>query len=124
MGVDEFERWWRERERADIVRMMASVHHADCDDSREVCLVAACAELDVVLRRSGRRLAGSRAAHRVRRAVLDACERTGLLDEDRDGVVRLARAAGDAGRALVCEPAPPCIGELLAPFRSELPLAS
>ena len=123
MGVDEFERWWRAREHADIVRMISALDQGPADQGSDVCHVRACAELDVVLRRSGRRLAASRVAHRLRVAVVDACRRTGVLDEDRDGAVRLARAAGDAARVLLCATTLPCLEELLVPFRSELPLA-
>ena len=123
MGVDEFERWWRVRERADIVRMIAAIDPGPAAGGCDVCHVRACAELDVVLRRSGRRRLGARAAHQLRVAVVDACRRTGVLEEDRDGVVRLARAAGDAARVLVCDSDRPCLDELLVPFRSELPLA-
>ena len=109
MGVDEFERWWRAREHADIVRMISALDQGPADQGSDVCHVRACAELDVVLRRSGRRLAASRVAHRLRVAVVDAC--------------RLARAAGDAARVLLCATTLPCLEELLVPFRSELPLA-
>ena len=124
MGVDEFERWWRVREHADIVRMISAMANGPGEQGRDVCHVRACAELDVVLRRSGRRRLASRVAHRLRVAVVEACRRTGVLDEDRDGAVRLARAAGDAARVLVCDPGVPCLDELLVPFRSELPIAS
>jgi hypothetical protein len=123
MGVDEFERWWRVRERADIVRMIATLDPDRATGGCDVCHVRACAELDVVLRRSGRRRLASQVAHRLRLAVVEACRRTGVFDEDRDGAVRLARAAGDAARVLVCDAGRPCLEELLVPFRAEVPLA-
>ena len=90
MGIDEFERWWRVRERADIVRMIAALDHDPDDGGSDVCHARACAELEVVLKRSGRHRLGWRAAHRLRVAAIDACRRTGVLDHDRDGAVRLA----------------------------------
>jgi hypothetical protein len=123
MGVDEFERWWRVRERADIVRMIAALDPGRSADVLDACHALACAELEVVLRRSGRQRLAGQVAHRVRMACADACRRTGVLDEDRDGAVRLARAAGDAALALLCAPDLPCVDELVAPFRSEVPLA-
>lgn len=123
MDIDAFERWWRVREHADIVRMIGALGAGAAAPDRDVCHVLACAELDVVLRRSGRRRAAGRAAHRVHVAVREVCRRTGVLDEDRDGAVHLARAAGEAARAMVCDVALPCRDQLLGPFRSELPLA-
>jgi len=99
MDIDDFERWWRVRERADIVRLIGAL-----------------------LRRSGRHRLGCLAAHAVRSAAIEACRRTGVLDDDRGGSVRLARAAGDAARALVCGTLLPSGDDLLAPFRAELPL--
>jgi len=122
MGIDEFERWWRARERADIVRMIGAVDASTPADRIDVGHVLACASLDVALRRRGRRRLGCQVAHRLRVAVLDACRRTGVLDEDRDGSVRLARAAGEVGRALVCGHPLPGVEELYHPFRSELAL--
>lgn len=122
MGIDEFERWWTGQERADIERMIAAVDRVDVDQGADVCFVRACAELDVALRRAGRHRLGCRAAHRLRLAVLDAARRTGALERDRDGTVRLARAAGAAARAMVCDRRVACLDEVLAPFRAELPL--
>jgi hypothetical protein len=122
MGVDEFERWWRVRERADIERMIGAVDVAASTPDADVCHVLACASLDVALRRTGRRREGCRAAHRVRVAVLDACRRTEVLETDHDGAVRLARAAGEAARAMVCGTPLPSLEELFHPFRSELAL--
>ena len=122
MGVDDFERWWRVRERADIERMIGTVELGASAPDADVCHLLACASLDVALRRSGRRREGCRAAHRLRVAVLEACRRTGVLEEDHEGAVRLARAAGEAGRAMVCGTALPALEELLHPFRSELAL--
>jgi len=123
MDIDGFERWWRVREHADIVRMIGTLESGVAPPDPDVCHVLACAELDVALRRSGRHRVGSKAAHRIRVAVMDTCRRTGVLDEDRTGAVHLARAAGDAARAMVCEPPLPCLDHLFGPFRSELPLA-
>jgi hypothetical protein len=122
MGVDEFERWWQDRQRGEIERLIASLDPGTEADGPDVCFVRACAELDVALRRAGRHRVGCRAAHRLRVAVVDACRRTGVFDEDRDGSVRLARAAGAAARAMVCDRRVACLDEVLAPFRSELPL--
>jgi hypothetical protein len=122
MDIDDFERWWRVRERADIMRMIGAVGATSGMADGEVCHARACAEVVVLLRRSGRQRLGCRAAHQVRLAVVEACRRTGVLDDDRDGAVRLARAAGDAARVLVCGSRVPSAEELLAPFRTELPL--
>ena len=122
MDIDDFERWWREQEHADIVRMIGAVAATSGTADREVCHARACAEIGVLLRRSGRQRLGCRAAHRVRLAVVEACRRTGMLDEDREGSVRLARAAGDAAQVLVCELRLRGVDELLAPFRAELPV--
>jgi len=124
MGIDEFERWWRAREHADIVRMIGALDAASAGDRVDVCHVMACASLDVALRRTGRRRVGCQAAHQLRVAVLDACRRTGVLDEDREGSVRLARAAGEAARAMVCGTISRGVDELFHPFRSELVLAA
>jgi len=121
MRVDEFERWWSDRDRAEIVRMIAATAPPEDLRGGDACRARAAAELDVLLRRRGRQHAGLRAAHRLRLAVVDACRRTGVLDDDHDGAVRLARAAGEAARALVCGAPGP--DELLVPFRAELALA-
>lgn len=121
MDIDDFERWWRVRERADIVRMIAGLE-VTAGSEREIGHLRASAEMGALLRRSGRRRLGCRAAHRVRLAVVDACRRTGVLAEDRAGVTRLARAAGEAAQVLVCGAHRPVADELLAPFRAEVPL--
>lgn len=121
MGIDEFERWWREREHADIVRLIGVVEASFGIGDGDVCHARACAEVSALLRRSGRQRHGCWAAHEVRTTVVEACRRTGVLDEDRDGSARLARAAGDVARVLVCGSLVPGAEELLAPFRSDLP---
>lgn len=122
MDIDDFERWWREQEHADIVRMIGTVEATSRTADREVCHARACAEIGALLRWSGRQRLGCRAAHQVRLAVVEACRRTGVLDEDREGSVRLARAAGEAAQVLVCGVRLPGVVELLAPFRAELPV--
>lgn len=120
MDIDDFERWWRVREHADIVRMIGAVDATPGTVDGEVCHARACAEVGALLRRSGRQRLGGRAAHQVRVAVVEACRRTGVLEEDRRGAIRLARAAGDAARVLVCGTNVPGTDELLAPFRPEI----
>ncbi|HEU5083290.1 MAG TPA: hypothetical protein VFU14_08125 [Acidimicrobiales bacterium] len=122
MGIDDFERWWRVRERADIVRLIGALDAASGVAGGEVCHARACAELGVALRRAGRHRTACLAAHAVRSAAIEACRRTGVLDEDHAGSVRLARAAGEAARALLCGGRLPSGDDLLAPFRAELPL--
>lgn len=122
MDIDDFEGWWRVRERADIVRMIGALDATAGTGDGDACHVRACAEVGVLLRRSGRHRLGCRAAHQVRLAAVEACRRTGVLDDDRAGAIRLARRAGDVARVLVCGVHPPCADELLGPFRSELPL--
>lgn len=122
MDIDDFERWWRVRERADIVRLIGALDAAGGVADGDVCHARACAEVGALLRRSGRHRLGCLAAHAVRSAAIEACRRTGVLDDDRGGSVRLARAAGDAARALVCGTLLPSGDDLLAPFRAELPL--
>lgn len=122
MSVDEFERWWRARGRADIIRMITVLDGNPGHGGADVCHARACAELEVLLKRSGRDRLGHRVAHRLRVAVVDACRRTGVLDDDRDGSVRLARAAGEAARAMVCDRRVACLDEVVGPFRSELDL--
>jgi hypothetical protein len=122
MQIDDFERWWQDQERAGLERMIGAVGASSDTADHAVCHLRACTEVQALLRRSGRQRLGCQAAHRAHVAVVDACRRTGLFESDREGSVRLARAAGDAARVLVCEARLPAIDELLAPFRSELPL--
>ncbi len=122
MDIDDFERWWRVRERADIVRLIGALDATAGVADGDVCHARACAEVGAALRRTGRHRSGWAAAHAVRSAAIEACRRTGVFDEDRAGSVRLARAAGDAARALVCGTPLPSGDDLLAPFRAELPL--
>ncbi len=124
MDIDEFVTWWRGRERADIERMIDALPAPAAAAGDDVEHVRACAEVGVALRRAGRTRLGGRAAHRARTAVVDACRRTGVLDADRRGATRLARAAGDAALALSCRVPRPVAEELLAPFSGELPTGS
>lgn len=121
MEIEDFERWWEGRERPTLERMIRTVGAAAGTADHAVCHLLACTEVRAVLRRSGRQRIGCEVAHRVHVAVLDACRRTGVLDDDREGAVRLARAAGDAARVLACGTRVRAADELLAPFRSELP---
>lgn len=122
MEIDDFERWWHGQDRADLERMIVTVGASSDTADHAVCHLRACTEVRLLLRRAGRQRLGCEVAHRVHVAVLDACRRTGVLESDRQGSVRLARAAGDAARVLVCQTRLPAVDELLAPFRSELPL--
>lgn len=122
MQIDDFERWWQDQERVGLERMIGAVGAAGGTADHAVCHLRACTEVRALLRRSGRQRLGCQVAHRVHVAVLDACRRTGVLESDREGSVRLARAAGEAAQVLVCQMRLPAADELLAPFRSELPL--
>ena len=122
MQVEDFERWWQDQDRVGLERMIDTVDAADDTADHAVCHLRACTEVRALLRRSGRQRLGCQVAHRVHVAVLDACRRTGVLESDREGSVRLARAAGDVARVLVCQTRLRSVDELLAPFRSELPL--
>lgn len=115
MGIDDFERWWRVRERADIVRLIGALDAASGVAGGDVCHARACAEVGVALRRAGRHRTACLAAHAVRSAAIEACRRTGVLEEDHAGSVRLARA-------LLCGGRLPSGDDLLAPFRAELPM--
>lgn len=122
MQVEDFERWWQDQDRAGLERMIGAVGSAGDTADHTVCHLRACTEVRALLRRSGRQRLGCQVAHQVHVAVLEACRRTGVLQSDREGTVRLARAAGDAAQALVCHTRLPASEELLAPFRAELPL--
>ncbi len=120
MDVDDFVRWWRERERADIERMIDALDCLVGTADGGIARILACAEVGALLRRSGRSRLGCRAAHRSITAVLDCCERAGVLEENRSGATRLARAAGDAGRGLVVGLDHAGADELFRPFRPVL----
>lgn len=122
MQIDDFERWWQGQGRAGLERMIGAMDATNGTADQAVCHLRACTEVRALLRRAGRQRLGCEVTHRAHVAVLDACRRTGVLDEDKEGSVRLARAAGDAARVLVCQTRLPGIDELLAPFRPELPL--
>lgn len=120
MDVDEFVTWWRERERADIERMIDALDTVVGTADGEVGRLRAGAEVGALLRRSGRSRLGCRAAHRSSLAAIEACARTGVFDHDRSGAIQLARAAGDAARALLVGDGHAGVDELLRPFRSEM----
>lgn len=122
MQADDFERWWQQQERVGLERMIDTVGSSHDTADHAACHLRACTEVRALLRRSGRQRLGCQVAHQVHVAVLDACRRTGVLESDREGSVRLARAAGDAAQALICQTGLRAVDELLAPFRSELPL--
>lgn len=101
MDLDEFVHWWETRERSDLEWLLDAVGpDADTADDR-VGRLRALREVGRTLRRTGRRRQACRAAHEAGAAALAACDATGISSEDRDGATRLARAAGDAARAIV-----------------------
>ena len=109
-------------ERADIERMIDLLGAEAETADGEIARLRARAEVGALLRRSGRARLGCRAARRCRRAAREACDRTGLLDQDRAGSTRLVRAAGDAAFGLVVGLATAGVDDLLRPFGPALAL--
>lgn len=124
MDVDDFVTWWRERERADIERMIDALDAVVGTADGEIGRLRAGAEVGALLRRSGRARLGCRAAHDCSQAAVEACARTGVLRDDRSAATRLARAAGDAARGLVLGLDHPGADELIRPFRPVLAFRS
>lgn len=101
MDVDQFVDWLRTRDRGDIDRVVAALD-ATCDTADgQVGRLRGGRVVARELRRRGRCQQGCRAAHTAIEAAVEVCEITGLRDDDRAAATRLARAAGEAARALV-----------------------
>ena len=92
----------------------------DTADS-EVAWWKATLAVNASLRRQRRTREAGLAAHHASAAVLDAARICGLLDDDRDTVIAVARAASDVARALVAGHVPglPILAAevLSSPFR-------
>ena len=97
---------------ADLVRHDALSAEGELSWWRATAEVAASLKAS----RSGRHAAS--VAHSAVQAVMLAADRCGMLDAERDRATAVARAAADAARAIVADPA--CVGTtevLVAPFR-------
>lgn len=116
MDVDEFVSWWGSRDRRDLDAVVAALDATTDTAGGEVGRLCGCMEVATTLRRNGRRQEACRAAHLTIEAAMRACETTGLRDDDRDAATRLARAAGEAARALVADVDSASAAALLRPF--------
>jgi hypothetical protein len=67
----------------------------------EVAWWRATLAVNATLRRQRRTREAGLAAHDASTAVMDAARRSGLIDEDRETAITVARAAAEAARALV-----------------------
>lgn len=67
----------------------------------EVAWWRATLAVNASLRRNRRTRQAGLAAHQAANAVLDAARRCGVIDDDRDTVIAVARAASEVARALV-----------------------
>lgn len=116
MDIDDFERWWRTRDRADIEWIIDAVAATTDTTDGEIERLRATREVNRLLARSGRRRLACEVSHRVRLGVLEACAASGVRDDDPAGTTLVARAAGDAARGLVAAPDSPWCQALLRPF--------
>lgn len=101
MDLEDFITSWDTVNRDEVVRMIDGLRHDGDSAAGEIDRLRCCTELDATLRRSHRCVQAGRAGVRAGRAVLAACRRLEVLDDDRAGTTLLARAASDAARALV-----------------------
>lgn len=116
MDVDGFERWLRDRDRADIEWLIDALAATTETADGEVERLRASREVVRRVRQSGRRRQANEAQHRVHVCALAVCADTGVLDRDRAGTVQVVRAAGDAATALVVGADEPCCELLIRPF--------
>lgn len=121
MDVDAFEAWVRQRNRADLEWLIDAVVATTDTADAEVERLRATREVARVLDRSGRRRQACEAQHRVRLCMLGVCAETGIRDRNRAGTTRVARAAGDAARALVAGEDAPGAELLVRPFLGAVP---
>ncbi len=116
VDVEEFAAWIRDRDRADLEWLIDAVTAATDTPDGEVERLQATREVLRLLHRSGRDRAALAAQHEVRRCALAVCTATGVRDHDPAGTTHMARAAGDAARALVADADAPCSEVLIRPF--------
>lgn len=116
MDIDDFERWWTGRCRADIEWLIDVVTAATETADGEVERLRATREVARSLARSGRRRAAGVASHRLRLCALAVCSDTGVRAADPDGVTLVCRAAGDAAEGIVAGADHPAARTLLRPF--------
>lgn len=116
MDVDAFETWLRERDRSDVEWLITAVAATSDTTDAEIERRRALREVARVLQRSGRRRQACEAQHRLRLCMLGVCAETGVRDRNMTGTTRVARAAGDAARALVAGDDVPATALLIRPF--------
>lgn len=124
MDVDDFERWWSGRRRADIEWLIDAVTAATETADGEVERLRATRDVTRALERSGRRRAAGVASHRIRVCALAACSDSGVRAVDPDGVTLVCRAAGEAAEALMAGEDEAATATLLRPFVGVLTGAS
>lgn len=119
MNVDEFTNWVGTLTRCDLERI-AEALRAELDSADgEVSWWRATVTVSSSLRRNRCSRQAGMAAHHVTTAVRSAAERVGLLDDDRDAVTMLARAASEVARGLVAgADAGWSLDALIAPWRT------
>jgi hypothetical protein len=97
------------------------VRHDALSAEGELAWWRATTNVGMVLRAAGWRRQAALVGHGAAQAVMAAGERCGMLDADRDLVTAVARAAADAARAMVADPASNGSSRVLvAPFRPVL----
>ena len=121
MELERFLEWLGSIPAGDLARLIEGAAHDADDAGALVDHARATVSVRARLARGGRRRDACLAWQRAGEAVLAACARAGLLEQDRTGCTRLARAAADAAQAMACGDAG-ATRELLRPFRGELAL--
>ncbi|WP_436795933.1 hypothetical protein [Actinospongicola halichondriae] len=116
VDVDGFEAWLRDRDRAELVWLIGAIAATTDTPDGEVERLRATREVVRLLQRRGRRRQAREAQHEVRLCALAVCTDRGIREGDRAGTTHMARAAGDAARALVADPDAPCSEILIRPF--------
>jgi hypothetical protein len=119
MNVDEFTNWVGTLTRLDLERIADALRTELDSADGEVSWWRATVTVSSCLRRNRCSRQAGMAAHHVTAAVRTAAERTGLLDDDRDAVTMLARAASEVARGLVAgDDAGWSLDALIAPWRT------